>query len=84
MKLFNSKKEFYIITDEYTRFKVDDFIDRYELISVDLNDELARFKFSARKTGIEMWNKICKVFGSEFYVKGKGNTFLIMQKEGVA
>lgn len=86
MKLFNKKESFCIIADEATRFKVCEFVDKYAIGEIDTEfyDDLIRFKFQAKKTGKMMWEKICKKFGQEFYKKGSGNVFLIVQKRGVA
>ena len=82
MKLFNKMETFCIIADEETRFVVCDFIEKYtvDAADVEFNDDLIRFKFHAKTTGKMMWEKIYEKFGSNYYVKGKGNVFLITQK----
>ena len=82
MRLFKTKEDYVIIADSDTRFKVDEFIERYEPVYSDLNDELATFSFRTNETRDEMVKKLRKTFEPEFNVILGNHIFCVVKKMG--
>lgn len=80
MRLFKNEEDYIIIADEETRFKVDEFVEKYGSTYSTLTDELATFSFRADKTRGEMVNKLRKTFEPEFRVIPGNHIFCVVKR----